>query len=113
MTDRRSFLQKGSALVSGSLLLSALDNNAFAILKNKIAASDQINIGAIGINGMGWSNVVAALKVPGVNLVAVCDVDKNVIDKRLGDYTINTNCANIDLIAGRNFIFKNSKGIIV
>ena len=34
---------------------------------------------------MGWANVKAALKVPGVNLVAVCDVDRNVIDKRLGE----------------------------
>jgi len=42
-----------------------------------------LNIGAIGINGMGWANVKAALKVPGVNLVAVCDIDKNVIGKRL------------------------------
>lgn len=47
--------------------------------------SDQLNIAAIGINGMGLSNVNAALKVSGVNLAAVCDVDKNVIDKRLVD----------------------------
>ena len=46
-------------------------------------AADQINIGAIGINGMGWSDLKAALKVPGVNLVGLCDVDKNVLDKRL------------------------------
>jgi predicted dehydrogenase len=45
--------------------------------------SDQLNIGAIGINGMGWSNVKAALKVAGVNLVAVCDIDESVIQKRL------------------------------
>ena len=32
---------------------------------------------------MGWSNVTAALKVPGVKLVAVCDIDTNVIQKRL------------------------------
>ncbi|MDB5247807.1 MAG: iolG 4 [Segetibacter sp.] len=46
---------------------------------------DQINVGAIGINGMGWADVSAVLKVPGVNLVAVCDVDKNVIGKRIAD----------------------------
>ena len=34
---------------------------------------------------MGWSDVKAALKVPGVNLVAVCDVDGNVIKKRLSE----------------------------
>ncbi len=67
MTNRRSFLQKGSALVGGGLILSAMDNNAFALFRNKISPSDQVNIGAIGINGMGWSNVVAALRIPGVN----------------------------------------------
>jgi predicted dehydrogenase len=85
MNNRRSFLQQSTALVGGSILLSALNNKAFAILKNKIPASDQLNIGAIGINGMGWADVTAALKIPGVNLVAVCDVDKNVITKRLAD----------------------------
>ena len=78
-------MQNSAAMVGGSLLLSALDNSAFAIFKNKIAPSDQLNIGAIGINGMGWADVTAALKVPGVNLVAVCDVDKNVIERRLKD----------------------------
>jgi predicted dehydrogenase len=61
-----------------------MNNPVFKILKNRFTA-DQINIGAIGINGMGWSNVTAAVKVPGVNLVALCDVDKNVLDKRLTD----------------------------
>jgi predicted dehydrogenase len=72
-------------LAGGSLLASSLNNQAFAIFKNRILPSDQLNIGAIGINGMGWANVTSALKVPGVNPVAVCDVDKNVMDKRLAE----------------------------
>ncbi len=83
MTSRKKFLHQSAALLGGGLLASAVDNSAFAIFKNRISPSDQLNIGAIGINGMGWSNVKAALKVPGVNLVAVCDIDSNVIDKRL------------------------------
>lgn len=83
MTSRKKFLQQSTALLGGGLLASAIDNSAFAIFKNRISPADQLNIGAIGINGMGWSNVQAALKVPGVNLVAVCDIDSNVIDKRL------------------------------
>ena len=85
MSDRRRFLQQSSLLIGGAGLTSALNNSAFAIFKNRVAPNDQVNIGAIGINGMGWSNVVSALKLPGVNLVAVCDIDKNVIDKRLGE----------------------------
>jgi predicted dehydrogenase len=85
MSNRRSFLQKTGALMGGAVLASALDNTTFAGLHRRINASDQINIGAIGINGMGWADLTAALKVPGVNLVALCDVDKNVLDKRMGD----------------------------
>ena len=42
-------------------------------------------LGVIGIKGMGWADLTAILKVPGVNLVALCDVDKNVLDKRMGE----------------------------
>ena len=85
MNDRRRFLQQSSVILGGATLLSAFDNKAFAILKNRYPAADQVNIGAIGINGMGWANVTAALKVPGVNIVALCDVDKNVLDKRMAE----------------------------
>lgn len=83
MTSRKKFLHQSAALLGGGLLASAIDNQAFAMFKNRISPSDQLNIGAIGINGMGWSNVKAALKVPGVNLVALCDIDTNVIDRRM------------------------------
>jgi predicted dehydrogenase len=85
MIVRRKFLQRSAALAGGSLILSAFDNKAFSIFKNHFSPADQINIGAIGINGMGWSNVNAALKIPGVNLVALCDIDKNVLDKRMNE----------------------------
>ncbi len=85
MNSRRDFLHKSALIAGGSLLASAFDNKAFAIFKGRIMPSDQLNIGAIGINGMGWADVTAALKVPGVNLIAVCDVDKNVMDKRVAD----------------------------
>ncbi|MEP6595815.1 MAG: Gfo/Idh/MocA family oxidoreductase, partial [Ginsengibacter sp.] len=85
MTSRRKFLLNSVTMASGSLLATSLNNQAFAIFKNRIAPSDQLNIGLIGVNGMGWANLTAALKVPGVNVVALCDVDKNVLDKRMGD----------------------------
>jgi predicted dehydrogenase len=85
MSHRRKFLQQTAALVTGATVLSSFDSRPFTIFRNRISPADQLNIGAIGINGMGWSNVNAALKVPGVNLVAICDVDSNVIDKRKAD----------------------------
>lgn len=85
MRNRRSFLQQSSALAGGALLLSAFDSHPFSIFRRPGAPSDQINVGAIGINGMGWADLSAALKLPGVQVVALCDVDKNVLDKRMND----------------------------
>ena len=85
MSTRKKFLQNVSTLTAGGLVLSSFNNKTFTIFKNRIAASDQVNIAAIGINGMGWSDLNAILKVPGVNLVALCDVDKNVLDKRMAE----------------------------
>ncbi len=96
MATRKQFIKQASLLTAGSLFASAMNNDVFAIFKNRIMPSDQINIGVIGINGMGWSDLVAALKVPGVNVTALCDVDKNVIDKRMADLAkMNINTANI------------------
>ncbi|MGB8191077.1 MAG: Gfo/Idh/MocA family oxidoreductase [Chitinophagaceae bacterium] len=85
MSHRRRFLKQSTALVSGAALLSALDNSAFALFSKRFSPADQVNIGAIGIKGMGWSNVIAALKQQGVNLVALCDVDKSVLDQRMNE----------------------------
>ncbi|MEO5894031.1 MAG: Gfo/Idh/MocA family oxidoreductase [Ferruginibacter sp.] len=85
MSSRRKFIQQSSLILGAGAVASAFDNKAFAMLNKQLAPSDQVNIGAIGIKGMGWANVKAALKVAGVNLVAVCDVDKSVIDTRLAE----------------------------
>ncbi len=89
MNVRRKFLQQSAMLAAGGILLPAFESNAFSIFNNRTSPSDQVNIGAIGIKGMGWANVMSALKIPGVNLVAVCDVDRSVIDKRLGELSKN------------------------
>ena len=106
MPNRRNFLQNTATLLGGGMLLSSLDNNAFAIFKNRISPSDQLNIGVIGIKGMGWANVTAALKVPGVNLVAICDVDQSVIDKRLSEL------AKLNVDAAKVNVYHNYKALL-
>lgn len=85
MSSRRKFLQNSASIVGGAMFVSATANNVFGILKNKIAPSDRLHIGAIGINGMGFSDLRSALKIPGVEVVALCDIDANVISKRMND----------------------------
>jgi predicted dehydrogenase len=75
---RRQFLQNSSMFAAGSFIIPASLHAA-----KRIAANDKINIGAIGINGMGWSDTKAMLKNPEAQLVAICDVDKSVLDKRM------------------------------
>ncbi len=75
MSNRRTFIQQSSILAAG----------AFLQPRSRVAPSNQVNIGAIGLNGMGWADLSSALKVPGVNVVALCDVDQNVLTKRMSD----------------------------
>lgn len=77
--SRRQFLASASALMAGAALPSAL--HGF----HRISAADKINVAAIGINGMGWSDLSAMIRNPEVNVVALCDVDKNVLDKRVAE----------------------------
>jgi predicted dehydrogenase len=79
--SRRKFLQQFSlsaaALATGSSILAAeKDNHSFAILDRSSGYSpnDQVNLGLIGAGGMGTQDAITALKVPGVKLVAVCDL---------------------------------------
>jgi predicted dehydrogenase len=86
-SSRRDFLRQGSALAGGSLLFPAIGGASFSVRSSaadgRIPAADQINVGAIGLNGMGWTDLSSALKLPGINLVALCDIDRNVLDRRM------------------------------
>lgn len=85
MLNRRNFLGQSATALGTTILLSAIDNPAYALFTKTIGANDQINIGVIGIKGMGWSDLKAALKVPGVNLAGLCDSDANVLDERFAE----------------------------
>ena len=50
-----------------------------------MTANDTINVGLIGCRGMGWADLCAMLQNPGVQLVALCDVDQTVLDARTAD----------------------------
>jgi predicted dehydrogenase len=79
---RRNFIHKAGAAMAGSMFLPAIHTGAFG----GFSANDKINIGVIGCNGMGWSNTSSLLKMADVDLIGICDVDNNVIQKRLADH---------------------------
>ncbi len=85
MNSRRSFIRQAGAFAGATMLAGVFNQQAFGALTKKMGPNDRINIGAIGINGMGWTDLLSSLKQPGVQVVMLCDTDKNVLDKRMAD----------------------------
>lgn len=50
-----------------------------------MTANDTIHIALIGCRSMGWSDLNAMMQNPGVELVALCDVDGEVLDARTAE----------------------------
>lgn len=75
--NRKEFIKQASVLTGASMVLPT---SGFSKL---MGANDRIRIGAIGINGMGWTDTKSLLKINGIELAALCDVDQNVIAKRI------------------------------
>jgi len=66
--SRRRFLQQGAALGAGAALLTKVPVRGGAL-----APSNKINIGCIGVGGMGTGNMKVFLGLPECRVVAVCD----------------------------------------
>jgi predicted dehydrogenase len=77
-STRRNFIKTASVLAAGSVI--SLD--ALAEARMKVPASDKIRVALIGVNSQGWSDLSSFLKNPEVDCVAMCDVDRNVLNKR-------------------------------
>lgn len=83
--SRRKFLRTSGQSIAGAGLISALPLSLIAQNKNHVSQNDRINVGVIGANGMGWSDAKSFMKIPEVNLMAICDVDQSVVDKRVAE----------------------------
>jgi predicted dehydrogenase len=80
-STRRNFIKTASLFATGSVL--SLD--ALAKARMNVAPSDKINVALVGGNSMGWSDLESFLKNPEVECVALCDVDRNVLNLRTDD----------------------------
>jgi len=81
MSSRRKFLQNlsSTALILGGSSISKLlaqENYEQRVIhwEKKISSNDKIRIAVIGTGIMGHNDLESALKVPGVELVAACDL---------------------------------------
>src|SRR5262245_17404794 len=80
--NRREFIKSSSYALAGLGLSSMVSLESLAEVKKKIGANGKINVGAIGINGMGWGDLTTLLKVPETQVIGLCDVDENVLNYR-------------------------------
>jgi predicted dehydrogenase len=87
-STRRKFIKTASVLAAGTVLpLEALSKS-----KINVSANDKIRVGLIGCNGMGFSDLTSFLGNKEVECVALCDIDRNVLNRRTDDL-IKTNVA--------------------
>jgi len=81
-TNRREFIRRTAAAAavlsagSSGILLAAQEKEEqkHQLLAGKFGPNDTLRIACIGVGIMGHQNIETALKVPGVKLVAVCDL---------------------------------------
>ncbi|WP_339921925.1 Gfo/Idh/MocA family oxidoreductase [uncultured Cyclobacterium sp.] len=78
--SRRVFLKNSTLSVAGLGLLQA---NSLAI--PKFSANDKINVGLIGAKNKGFNILSHLMKTGQVNCLGICDVDKNILEKRIAD----------------------------
>ena len=90
MVTRRDFLKKMGALAMAGAVSPSLVN-AKSPKASVMGANDRINIGLIGCNSMGWTDLLNSINVPGVECVALCDIDKNIINNRAKELEKRTN----------------------
>src|SRR5688572_28105020 len=100
-SSRRSFITKltkgviGAGIIPSVVEAKERKNIIDAMIRShqSYSANDQIQIALIGSGGMGVADVNTAITVPGVKLVAVCDLYDGRLDeakKRWGNQITTT-----------------------
>ena len=83
MLTRRSFLKKSSAAVALGMAHSLFVPDSVAA--SKISANDKIRVALIGCRSMGWADLSDFMRHPEVDCVALCDVDRNILQNRAAE----------------------------
>lgn len=83
--SRRGFIKKSSLALAGSGAAFFFPMELLATMRKRVGANDRINVGLIGCNGMGFSDLSSMLKINEIDVLGLCDVDENVLEKRTAD----------------------------
>src|SRR6187549_1581298 len=80
-SSRRDFIKNTGSLLVGTAFTPLISGELAACTP----PSDTVRIALIGCHGMGLYNLKDHLKVPGVECVAMCDVDENVLNEKAAE----------------------------
>jgi len=79
---RRNFLKTTAA---AAIVIPTIRVNAFS----NVSINDKINVGLIGCKNMGWSDLSDFMLNPEIECIALCDIDKSVLESRKADLLKN------------------------
>ncbi len=80
--SRREFLRTGAKTSAG---LAALSGITFVTHPERVfGANDRVQVAIVGLHGQGFAHVEEYSKINTAAIAAVCDVDENVLNQRLG-----------------------------
>ena len=81
MVSRRNFIRNSASAIAAGLVMPSFlqESSMFA---RTVGANDKINVALIGCKSMGWADLSDFLIHPEVDCVALCDIDKNILDQK-------------------------------
>jgi hypothetical protein len=82
--ERREFLKTtGKAITAGAA--------ALALGGKILGANDRVRVAICGVRGRGTDHIKGFPRVPGTEIVALCDIDETILSQRIGD--VESTCA--------------------
>ena len=80
--NRRKFIRKTAITSAGIGMASVIPSKVWS---SEIPPSDSLNVALVGCNSMGFGILQHHLSNPGVNCVAMCDIDYSVLNNRASE----------------------------
>ncbi|MGH9407675.1 MAG: Gfo/Idh/MocA family protein [Terriglobia bacterium] len=82
--SRREFLKTG--VTTGAAGIAALSGITWITKPERVfGANDRVRVAICGVRGRGFDHIRAYSHLPNASIAALCDVDENVLDKRLAN----------------------------
>ncbi|MFH1739403.1 MAG: Gfo/Idh/MocA family oxidoreductase [bacterium] len=86
---RRNFIKTSASATAGAALLAGCRTTQMAagpLITRPRSPNETIRVACVGIRGRGQSHIKGFQELPNVEVVALSDVDENILDKRAAEF---------------------------